>query len=342
MKRESRRPRFSRLLLVLDLCAVLCFTAAYGPWSGFRSWLVTTALNTANHQYLAYVLYDQAAIDAVMAENQTIEPQQATDTSLIDVSSSSTAAPAASSWEQSLLDHEEGQSYKIVALEENGYSGYLTVIYDPASLKLVSSDRSSGATLTEFAADYDAAVAVNAGGSYEFLNHRSGRGDAVVYQPLASLICDGTVVRDSGAMESFIAMDTDGVLILAQTTVQELTADHDISWATVFSPYLIVNGVSSTFTGNGGYGAQPRTAIGQRADGVIIIATIDGRGINGSAGITMAQLADLMARCGCVNAANLDGGGSTELVEGQTIVNHPTTSGRSVSERSLMEALVYG
>ena len=60
-------------------------------------------------------------------------------------------------------------------------------------------------------------------------------------------------------------------------------------------------------------GAAPRTAIGQRADGSIILYTIDGRQKGYSIGATLTQVAERMIELGCVTALSLDGGGSTTL-----------------------------
>ena len=56
----------------------------YGPYAGFREWLITTAMSTMNHQYLATWFYSQETIDEVLAKHTTIEPDFNTDTSLIN------------------------------------------------------------------------------------------------------------------------------------------------------------------------------------------------------------------------------------------------------------------
>jgi exopolysaccharide biosynthesis protein len=61
-----------------------------------------------------------------------------------------------------------------------------------------------------------------------------------------------------------------------------------------------------------GGGLNPRTAIGQRADGAVLLLIIDGRQTH-SLGASMNDLINEMLDFGAVNAANLDGGGSTVL-----------------------------
>lgn len=73
---------------------------------------------------------------------------------------------------------------------------------------------------------------------------------------------------------------------------------------------------------------HPRTAIGQRANGDIVLVTVDGRRA-ASRGMTANELANLMIKLGCVIAVNLDGGGSTTMAEMGThgkpvVINKPS------------------
>ncbi|MDO4744331.1 MAG: phosphodiester glycosidase family protein [Clostridia bacterium] len=77
-------------------------------------------------------------------------------------------------------------------------------------------------------------------------------------------------------------------------------------------------------------GAAPRTAIGITEDGSIVLYTIDGRQANHSYGIQLKTLAKRMQELGCIDALNLDGGGSTEIVvqlpgnETSSLINKPS------------------
>lgn len=68
---------------------------------------------------------------------------------------------------------------------------------------------------------------------------------------------------------------------------------------------------------------HPRTAVGYN-DGEIILATVDGRQPGWSVGMTMAELARLMQRLGCLEAVNLDGGGSTTAWAQHVVLNRPS------------------
>lgn len=81
---------------------------------------------------------------------------------------------------------------------------------------------------------------------------------------------------------------------------------------------------------------HPRTAIGWTTEGKLILVTVDGRQ-KFSVGMTMAELADLMLELGCVEAMNLDGGGSSTMVVNRKIVNHPSDA---TGERPVSDALL--
>lgn len=72
---------------------------------------------------------------------------------------------------------------------------------------------------------------------------------------------------------------------------------------------------------------HPRTAVGIKPDGNVLLLTVDGRQDN-SAGMSLFELTKIMKWLGCTSAINLDGGGSTTLwVQGygeNGVVNHPS------------------
>ena len=73
-------------------------------------------------------------------------------------------------------------------------------------------------------------------------------------------------------------------------------------------------------------GRNPRTAIGYTKDNNLILLTADGRE-GSSIGLTLIELAQLMKEYGCVNAMNLDGGGSTVMYVKGNVVNKPAVNG---------------
>ena len=95
-------------------------------------------------------------------------------------------------------------------------------------------------------------------------------------------------------------------------------------------PYLVKNGevfVDMTEQKLGAIGGKnPRTAIGYTQDGNFIMVAVDGRE-GASVGLTLKELAWFMKSIGCINAMNLDGGGSTVMYVNGRVVNMPKVRG---------------
>ncbi len=111
---------------------------------------------------------------------------------------------------------------------------------------------------------------------------------------------------DSAALEKLKAISVGDTLTI---NVSDSAKWRDVVFACGGSERLLSNGsnVASAST------AAPRTALGVKADGSVLLYTVDGRQAGVSAGATFAETAARMAELGCVDAVNLDGGGSTTL-----------------------------
>ena len=132
-------------------------------------------------------------------------------------------------------------------------------------------------------------------------------------------------------------------LILAgsrQTNAEQLDilADafsaHHVINAFTFGPALVVDGRAQAINPHYSYTPNrkdPRSAIGQLGSLSYVLAVAEGRGA--SSGATMQELADYMAALGCLQAYNLDGGNSSQLVFGDTVLKgQPTASDRTVND----------
>jgi exopolysaccharide biosynthesis protein len=107
-------------------------------------------------------------------------------------------------------------------------------------------------------------------------------------------------------------------------------------------PVLLAGGESVPVAGDRfNTNRHPRTAAGRRADGTVILLVADGRNAL-AAGLTMAELQQIMAALGCRDAVNLDGGGSTTMVVRGAVVNHPSDNGQfdADGERPVANAIV--
>src|SRR5262245_16241460 len=81
---------------------------------------------------------------------------------------------------------------------------------------------------------------------------------------------------------------------------------------------------------------NPRTAVGQRRDGKIILLAVDGRRRGSSVGMTNWELAQAMVRLGAVTASALDAGGSTTMAFDGKLLNSPSDTG---GERAVADGL---
>ena len=336
-KKKERKPRrqlswLSRILLIVDVIALVCFTVVYGPFEYIREWYVMTAVTSGKHKYLAYIFYNDKTIADVMNRNRIIYSGETTNPDLINVVDNPNTGVYANAYEKQVLEHDPDATYKNFVIDENGIYGWVTVIYQPQRLRLVITNTTQGEYITEFADRFDAEVAINGGGFNLTSNYTRYN--------MGSLIVDGQIYKDEGGQEMLVCMDNDGRLLLLNTSIQE-AATHNLKWALQFYPFFIVNGVKTQYgEGSNPGGLQPRTAIGQRSDGIVLLLTIEGRGANGSKGANFREMTELFERYGCVNAANLDGGGSTMLAINGELMNEPI-SYQGAGERHIYNAIVY-
>ena len=164
---------------------------------------------------------------------------------------------------------------------------------------------------------------MNAGGFYDPDWNSNGA------LPHGAVIKDGKVVsdyEDANMGGGFIGFTNDNKFVLSKNLTAKQALEKGYRDAVEFGPFLIVNGKSSFVKGNGGWGIAPRTAIGQRKDGIVLMLVINGR-IPSSIGADMSDLCEIMQNYGAYNAANLDGGSSTELVIENKIINKPVAGG---------------
>ena len=297
----------------------------YGPWTGFRNFWITSAMTTMNHQYLATWFYDDETIQKVLQSNSIIETNEITDPNSIRFKKYTTTIYR-NEYEKAVLQKDpDNDLYKLIEVSGTGYKGFLVVLYDPSKISIATTAYlgKRGQDILTVAEREDAVIAMNAGGFYDPDWNSNGA------LPHGTVISNGKVVSDydDAAMGGgFIGFTDEHKLVLGKMTKEQAVA-VGYRDAVEFGPYLIINGKRSFIKGNGGWGIAPRTAIGQRQDGIVLMLVINGR-IPSSIGADMIDLCDVMERYGAYNAANLDGGSSTELVIDGEIINTPVAGGK--------------
>lgn len=146
--------------------------------------------------------------------------------------------------------------------------------------------------------------------------------------------------------EAGFSIDKDGAL-----SIIKRPSEAEGSWASVDTYTLLASGPLLVFDGEPvdqldepfNTNRHPRTAIGITADQRVICVVVDGRSSE-SHGMSTTELSKVMHALGCVQAMNLDGGGSsTAWVKDKGVVNHPTDNKQfdHEGERGVANAIVF-
>ena len=310
-----------KTLLILDVLAVIFLFFAYGPISYFRELLITTAMTTKDHKYLARILYSEKTIAKVTNKNYIEEVNENTNSNEIKFQDLKETDKYDSEYEEQVLKKGDNDLYKIVQITGSTYVGYMVVIYDPSKIDLVSTRYlgEQGEFLQEMSKYHNSLVSVNAGGFAD----AGGVGSGGI--PTGTVISNGSILYqgvDTGWGGGLIGFNKDHVLVLTKDSPDEAIRKGMVD-AVDLGPFLIVHGKRAMVKGNGGWGLASRTVIAQRKDGIVLFFVIDGRQPGYSLGIGMVEMTDLLVKYKAYNAANLDGGASSSLVEKGNIVNKP-------------------
>ena len=292
----------------------------YGPYDGFRNWLITTAMGTMNHQYYCKWFYSNDFINEVLGSNYIDDNGAETDANLVDHKESTKYA---NSYEKEILERKKGTLYKVIEFKVNGCNAYLGVVYDASKISVGYSKwlHSSGQYIYDMAKEQNSVLTINGGGFKD--PGQSSKGA----DPIGVTISNGKVITNerTGGAYGVIGFNKNNTLVLRQSTDAYKLVNEGVRDAVTMAPFLIVNGKPSFIKGNGGWGIAARTAIGQRKDGIVLFLVVDSN-YNRTKGATMADLVDIMQKYGAVNAANLDGGTSSVMVVEGEMINDPIDS----------------
>lgn len=314
--RNSNKRKLKKWLKVVMSIFMVCYVVGctcfilllYGPYDRFRTWLITTAMSTMNHQYLCQWFYNTEQINNVLDQNYVVESEEDTDPELIKQEIEANY----NEYEKELLIHEEGQAYKIVKFDVNGADAFMAAIFDPSKVKLEVTSQIGviGEYLTKMAERNNAIMAINAGG---FIDAGNNLGES----PTGITIKDGQIITNNeygvaSTTGGIIGLTNDNVLVLLKNKTAEEAIAMGVRDAVSWGPFLVVNGVPSVVSGNGGWGGGARSAIGQRQDGTILFLQVGSNSMR-TTGAGMEDLVEIMVRYGAHNAANLDGGTSSVL-----------------------------
>lgn len=281
-----------------------------GPSETAKGLLATTLMETSAMKFVPRMYFSEEEVELLLKKNSAVAVNEITDTSLVVIEKK----------EESSEEIKPEENIEIIDISSSTYKGKLMIVKDPSKVKVsVSAENfgdGKGMKIDEHVEKEGAIAGVNAGGFAD----ENGMGNGG--QPLGLVIKDGRVVSGLETYSCVIGLDKDDKLVVGSMKGTE-AVERGLRDAVSFGPVYIVNGKRSEVIGTGG-GVNPRTCIGQRADGAVLLLTIDGRQAT-SLGATHSDCIDILEEYGAVNAANLDGGSSTSMYYDGEIQNVPAT-----------------
>lgn len=320
---------FARVCLCLFTFLAITFIGAYmtlrtichGPSKAARDLFVSTILETGQMKFLASWFFTEDEILAITDRNAVVRNEENVDPDLIEI-------PTTGEGEENVNPEFDINGIEIVEVSGRSFFAKLLIINDPSRVKLSTiypwsdfNKNKYGETLEQLVQRGDFVAGIN-GGEY----YSEGNWGGI---PKGLVVCGGAIQYNSPqAGDVMVGFNEDNVLMIVDignmsaTQVEALVAENRIRDAVSFKDIddgdnnhftkLIINGTATELSGNGS-GANPRTAIGQRADGTVLMLVTDGRGAAGHLGATAQDLISIMQEYGAVNAANLDGGSSSAM-----------------------------
>ncbi len=278
--------------------------------------VVTPAITVPEGQFLGWFAENTTAPTLIPGENgvaavpygTVLQPMTLT----ARFESQAIAPDAEAEWE----GHTD--NIRIETFEGTTYTAHVMIIRDPAQVYMGTSSPEfskniPGKRLPQAMEDEGAIAAINAGAFYD-----DGTSNLIVgSMPEGLVIAGGKVVWNKIQMgmpeNGFVGFDQDNKLVVAHSMTSKKAMELGIRDGCCFGPALIIDGAINEKVYNAAPHYNPRTAIGQRADGAVIFLCIEGR-IANSLGGTYKDIIDIMLRFGAVNACNLDGGSSTIML----------------------------
>ena len=300
-------------LLLVTLLGVI-WVLEKGPSPTVTEKFCRSMRETSAIRWIPNIFLSEEEVAAFKSESTESDETETVNTSLIHIDPAQTETEA-----------ESDDGVELISITHGTAKGKLLIVRNPSRIILgVSSAefdaKIPGMQLTALVEKYGGVAGTNAGG----FNDENGRGNGGVPQGL--VISGGALLHTGKDNETYnvVGFDAGHILHVGTMTAEEALA-QGITDAVSFRTHdglassLIING--EVQSKNLGGGVNPRTAVGQCADGSVLLLVLDGRSIN-TLGATMQDVADIMLEYGAVNAGNLDGGSSSVMVYGGEIVNN--------------------
>ena len=303
-----------------------------GPSPALRDSFVMTMIWTRRFDFIPRIFLTDGEVNEIVNTHFKVEASDKTDPSMISISTGEETDPNLGPQPDAygLID-EDGDGVIIVDVKKKGFVGKMMVVKDPSRVFVGRPEvyGGYGMTLDAFCERYGAIGGINGGAFFD--EDGGGTGG----YPDGLTIVNREVFM-AGNQRTFAGFTEDNILFVGdidQESAEELHIRDGVS----FGPALIING-QGVYGGYMETGINPRTAIGQRADGAVLMLVIDGRQMH-SVGCSFGDVRDVMIDFSAVNACNLDGGSSTVMYYKGEYVNSPSSA--SGTSRTLPNAFLF-
>lgn len=196
------------------------------------------------------------------------------------------------------------------------FTARVMIVRDPTKVYLAASSNplsmdTPGIRMDQAMEQENAIAAVNAGPYFD--DGTSSR--AVGSVPLGLALSGDDVIWDDeqSSQYGFVGFNKDNILIVASSMTEEKAKELEIRDGCSSGPILMINGKANweIYESNSGY--LPRTVIGQRADGAVLLICSEGLNPD-SLGASYHHMIDILKEYGAVNACALKGGLSSNML----------------------------
>ena len=291
----------------------------------WRNIWIETAMTTDQHKWLAQSFFPDWLIKDVMSRQVDIKDMSITEEfdpnkdlfgGIIDPTVLVEGEP--DSHGNIVYSNNIEEGIVILNVEDTNYKGKLIIVDDPSRVILSTTDYkgSRGEFICDYLEKENAVVGVNASGFID-----TG-GVSLGGQVSGMCVSQGEYWGSYKSKYTLLGFDTDDRMVVGGTDNWE---EYNIRDGMQYRPSLILNG-EKVVSDSAGWGLQPRTTMGQCANGVVLILVMDGRQVGYSLGATMEDCADILLEYGAVTAAACDGGSSSVIGYKGEIINEPSTN----------------
>lgn len=249
--------------------------------------------------------------------------------------------PDKSEEERAILErYSNNNDYKVIPISGSKFSGYLIAVYEPERMHVAVTSKFGvdGEYVDKMVSDNNALLGINAGGFADADFNGDGGTPAGLTITRNKMVASDYYNSSRGGIVGFNAQNK---LILKDLDSNGVVSEG-MRDCVSFAPYLIVDGQAQTMTGSGAFGPSGRTArsvIGQREDGIVLLLCVDGDRTKGE-GATLPEIIEIMQSYGAVQASDLDGGTSCQLVVGNKMINDPTSLNGEHRSRPVASAFI--